>query len=633
MRRIVGFLLVAFVGASILPAVARSEPNGERPLARLSAGVPARATGALDLVLTLDRPASSKVLSRLAALGAWAWAARHIAVAAVRIPPGRIDDLRRVEGVVAVHPNRSLTLFDRPSTGSPPPAVPGLAPEAGFGAAVPVPGLGVTGRGVTVAIVDSGIDFTHPDLAPAMVANVKFHATGLSAPAPPVEGLPNTDTTSGHGTHVAGDAAGRGIVSGGTYQGAAPGASLVGVAVGEGLHVSSLAVVQGYDWILEHRRQHWIRVVNNSYGTAEFEPFDPDDPVNTATRAAADAGLVVVFAQGNRGDELTMNSYGAAPWVIPVAAGTRAGGVTDFSSGGVDADVLGDCFECSVAGDPRRPLNMGSYHPAVVGLGENVVGPRTSPTIVPFFGARRDVALPPGQQAWYTIQSGTSVASPEVAGIVALILEANPALTPADVRQILQVTARPVPGVPFFRQGYGSADTAGAVGLARALAGKQAEVRDSLDRRQAARDREVLAGLSRALTTSGRAGFWPFGVSSHAFFVDPGAGRLKVVASGFASPNEPLPTLTIVVRDPTGREVARSAPRSPGSSPATILDIDLTGRSDVVRGHWSVEIDDVHPSLNGLVTSTAVVMAATFAQPETPQPVFNSLPRPSAPPR
>jgi serine protease AprX len=224
-RRIVGFLLVALVGASILPAVARSESIRERPLARLNAGVPAQPTRALDLVLTLDRPASPNLLSRLASLGSWAWAARHIAVAAVRIPVARIDDLRRVEGVVAVHPNRSLTVFDRLSTGSPPPAVPGLAPEAGFGAAVPVPGLGVTGRGVTVAIMDTGIDFTHPDLAPAMVANVKFDATGLSAPAPPVEGLPNTDTTSGHGTHVAGDAAGRGIASGGAYQGAGRGAS------------------------------------------------------------------------------------------------------------------------------------------------------------------------------------------------------------------------------------------------------------------------------------------------------------------------------------------------------------------------------------------------------------------------
>ena len=153
--------------------------------------------------------------------------------------------------------------------------LPGQAPPGGFGAALPVPNLGVTGKGVTVAVIDSGVDFTHPDLAPAMVANVKMSPLGADGPLPPVEGLPNTDTTSGHGTHVAGDVAGRGIASNGAYKGAAPGASLVGIGTGEGLTVHSRGVLQSYDWILEHHQEYGIRVTNNSFG-GSFEPFDPE---------------------------------------------------------------------------------------------------------------------------------------------------------------------------------------------------------------------------------------------------------------------------------------------------------------------------------------------------------------------
>ena len=125
-------------------------------------------------------------------------------------------------------------------------------------------------------------------------------------------------------------------------------------------------------------------------------------------------------------------------------------------------------FEANdLAGDPRRPLRMGLYHPSIMALGEYVVGARAAGTIVPVLGARHDLALPPGDQVHYTIQSGTSMASPEAAGIVALVLEANPALRPADVKRVLQITGKPVEGVPFFRQGYGNADPAQAVELAR----------------------------------------------------------------------------------------------------------------------------------------------------------------------
>ena len=428
---------------------------------------------------------------------------------------------------------------------------------------------------MTVAVVDSGVDFTHPDLAEAMVASVKMSPLGSDAPVPPIEGLPNTDTSSGHGTHVAGDVAGRGHASNGEYKGSAPGASLVGIGTGEGLTVHSRGVLQSYDWILANHQKYGIRVVNNSFG-GSFEPFDPAEPINRATKEASDAGIVVVFAQGNDGDEMTMNSSATAPWVIAVAAATQQAGMTDFSSGGLDADVV-DPLTFNVndlAGDPRQPLRMGLYHPSIMALGEYVVGARAAGTVLPVLGARHDVALPAGDQARYTIMSGTSMASPELAGIVALVLEANPALRPADVKRVLQITGKPVPGVPFFRQGYGNADPARAVELARSLVGQSPdEVNRVLDEQQAARDAEILAGLNHPLRTTA---WWKTPPASddsspaadegdgatmdaHKLTVEAGAARLKVTNAGLSLPFVPDPAHAVVVRDAAGREVGSLA--------------------------------------------------------------------------
>src|SRR5207237_10824935 len=86
--------------------------------------------------------------------------------------------------------------------------------------------LKVTGKRITVAILDTGVDFTHPDLAPAMKANVKLAGFGQDpVPTVPIAGIPNSDTSSGHGTHVAGDVAGRGTASHGEQKGLAYGAA------------------------------------------------------------------------------------------------------------------------------------------------------------------------------------------------------------------------------------------------------------------------------------------------------------------------------------------------------------------------------------------------------------------------
>ena len=663
MRRILHFLVVALVGAAVLPVVAGAGPLGDRNVgsdARLAAvapavvaqaeGLSAAPGGLLDLVLTLDRPASPALTGRLRALGSQVWTAEHIRVAAVLLPVARLDALRRVTGVEGIYPNRALHYYDDPPEKPGPklPQLPGQTPPGGFGAALPVPNLGVTGKGVTVAVIDSGIDFTHPDLADAMVANVKMSPLGSDGPIPPIEGLPNTDTSSGHGTHVASDVAGRGVASNGQYKGSAPGASLIGLGTGEGLTVHPRGVLQSYDWVLENQKKYGIRVTNNSFG-GSFERFDPNEPINVATKAATDAGIVVVFAQGNDGDEMTMNSNATAPWVIAVAAGTQKGGITDFTSGGLDADVFDPSkFEADdLAGDPRRPLRMGIYHPSITALGENVVGARAATTVVPTIGLRHDVALPAGEQVRYTIMSGTSMASPELAGIVALILEANPDLLPADVKRVLQITGRSIAGVPFFRQGYGNADPAAAVALARRLKGQPAdEVNRILDEQQAARDAEILAAMPHPLRTTAWSkgslprgdgpvaddGGSPAGDGVHKITVEAGAGQLKVINAGFSLPYLPDPFHTVIVRDAAGKEVGRSEAHLPGQSGTYVLDLDLTKMSGLAWGVWTVEVSEGGLIPAGIFGPDEATVAATFAHPRPPDPVSSILPEMPKPP-
>ncbi len=543
----------------------------------------------LDLVLSLDRPAGPALRRELERLGTWSWAFRRVAVAAVRLPAERLDELAELDGVVAVHLNETL---------------PWLLEESARLVDAPRAwnDLGITGTGVSVAIIDTGVDFTHPDLAPALKANMKLVGMGGPLPAEPVEASPNSDTSTGHGTHVAGDVAGRGIASDGAYRGLAPGAGLVGIGAGDGLTLNYFTVIESYEWVLEHRQQYGIRVVNNSFG-APFSPFDPTNPVNVATKAAADAGLVVVFAAGNDGDEMSLNALAAAPWVLGVGAATKQAGIARFSSAGIEADQPALAFDGGAAqGETRTPLHLGRYHPAFLTPGENVVSTRAPATITSALDAPHDAAtLPPDRLARYTSMSGTSMAAPEAAGVVALLLEADPALRPEEVRRVLQTTARPVAGEPFHRQGYGLLDAGAAVVAALELRSlPRHEVARLLEERQVLRDTEVLAGLSHPTFS----GSWsnsdpdPDGSIRHQVPVVPGTARFKVVTNGVSVPFFGLVEHALIVRDAAGAEVGRAADAA--ASGTTVLDLDLFNLTDAAGktrpyerlafGTWTVEI-------------------------------------------
>ncbi|MEX2392911.1 MAG: S8 family serine peptidase [Actinomycetota bacterium] len=202
---------------------------------------------------------------------------------------------------------------------------------------------GITGRGVGIAIVDTGVDATHPDLiwkqtadlqgvTPKTIANFKMIGrdsaeahTEVPEAGPFLEAnvlgvdVPHSDNTGGHGTHVAGIAAGNGSASEGRFQGAAPGANLIGYGAGETLVVSlGLAAL---DHIHQNHTELGIRVVNNSWGGAG--EWDPDRAVTKAARRLVnDDGLVVVFASGNTGgdgSDIQSSVWGNIPEVIQVA--------------------------------------------------------------------------------------------------------------------------------------------------------------------------------------------------------------------------------------------------------------------------------------------------------------------------
>jgi len=308
-------------------------------------------------------------------------------------------------------------------------------------------GLPVSGRGVTVAVLDTGVDGTHADLAGRVVQNLKLADTqslgvGFNYPAVSTT-LPDTDQVYGHGTFVAGVIAGTGQQSGGKYAGVAPGANILGLSAGD---ASLLFVLSGLDYLLTNGAAFNVRVVNCSFSANTV--FDVNDPVNIATRMLTDNGVNVVFSAGNTGPGSdSLNPYSIAPWVISTGATDNAGKIADFSS----------------RGEFGSPL----FRPTLVAPGVNTVSLRASTlavvTTAEGLAAKDALSLGATELPYYTIGNGTSFSAPQVAGTIALMLEANPNLRPAQVRDILQRTATPLPPYYMYEVGAGMLNAQAAV--------------------------------------------------------------------------------------------------------------------------------------------------------------------------
>ena len=322
----------------------------------------------------------------------------------------------------------------------------------------------VTGRNVTVAVLDTGINSQHTDLAGKVLQNVRLVDTqslpGLFAYPAPLENLTNTDLVSGHGTFVGGVIAGSGLNSLGRFAGVAPGARLLGLSAGD---LNLMHVLSGFDYLLEKRTQYNVRVVNCSFSANTV--FDINDPVNVATKLLTDAGVNVVFSAGNTGSgNGTMNPYAIAPWVIGVGATDAAGRLAGYSSRGNFGDAL--------------------QHPSLVAPGTNIISLRSAPSITGvsgIVGADRE-RLSLTELPFYTTATGTSFSAPQVAGAIALMLEVNPKLTPADVKDILSRTATPMPRYFFHEAGAGMLNTHAAVLEAAFPERQMGEFRSTLSR-------------------------------------------------------------------------------------------------------------------------------------------------------
>ncbi len=344
------------------------------------------------------------------------------------------------------------------------------------------------GRGVTIAFLDSGFH-PHPDIAEPPGRIRAYHDVHDPEGMLETDGEPAADCW--HGTQTCVAAAGSGRLSDGVYRGLASEAPLVLVRVGRGGRISDAAIERGLEWVLANRERHAIRVVSMSLG-GDGDRTLSESRVNRLAEEAVAQGMVLVAAAGNSG-------CGPAPRAVPPATAPSViavGGYDDAndperrslaaycSSFGVTADGLVKPELIAPAMWVAAPILPGTaaYRRAqalarlaaapdyrLVRLGDEV---RSEIPELP-----RDAAALRGWveetlrtekivAAHYQHVDGTSFAAPVVASVVALMLEANPALAPMDVRRILLQTAQPVAGIPAIRQGYGVVDPAAAIAAA-----------------------------------------------------------------------------------------------------------------------------------------------------------------------
>ncbi|NLM37414.1 MAG: S8 family peptidase [Firmicutes bacterium] len=259
---------------------------------------------------------------------------------------------------------------------------------------------GLTGKGVVVAVIDTGIA-PHPDLMQPEPRIVGWYDL--------VYGKKEPYDDEGHGTHVAGIIAGNGYNSGGEFSGVAPGALLVGVKVLDHRGSGPISrVIAGIQWVVEHKEEYRIKILNLSLGAPPEEGYRTD-PASKAVEAAWRAGLLVCVAAGNMGPkQRTITTPGISPRALTV------GSINDQGTIPREDDVINDFSS-------RGPTIDRLAKPDLVAPGANITSLKTD--------------------EGYVAQSGTSMATPMVAGAAALLWEKDPTLTPSRVRELLVATA------------------------------------------------------------------------------------------------------------------------------------------------------------------------------------------------
>lgn len=457
--------------STALPA--QAEPDGARlqpflaqQLASLSATKPAVALVHGESLADAEQAVRDAGLRRSGALEA-------IDVVIASGTKAQIEQVRRADGVTYVEGNQPIEYHQETSNV----ATRGAEAAADLTGA---DGSPLTGEGVSVAVIDSGVDPTHPYLKGAVAANLKSLCDPLTETLCQVLRLPtivDTDTLSvgGHGTHVSGIAVGRPTTlrSGEELQGAAPGAKLVSISTGAAVLI--LGANASLEWVLENHEQPCgagvsaatcppIKVTNNSYGPTGGGSFDPESATVKLQRALAAEGVVTVWAAGNDGGDGSTSltnppSQDPTGGIISVASyfdqdtGTRDGAVSTYSS----------------RGDAEDP----STWPDLSAPGENITS--SCRPYLPICSTGFDFRNGPGllDVGTFNTISGTSMAAPHVAGIVAQLFQANLDATPAQVEDALTSTAyqyadgAPYVGGTSFDKGAGLVDVVAAVEAVR----------------------------------------------------------------------------------------------------------------------------------------------------------------------
>lgn len=459
----------------------------------------ADATDQLEVVATFDGSATTgdALQGAIIDLGAGALGFTHLPLVAALATPAQIEQIRGLPGVRGVF----LSGIEQEYNAE---AITSVQADQAYG--LKVDGLPVDGTGVGIAIIDTGVDATHPDLAWGTKTRQNVHTlgttkdfyefqgrdtlTGLKTPKELkkgaklwIENVPNTDMSmNGHGTHVASTTAGSGAAAGGKYHGVAPGAHVIGINAATPAGFPQLLVLAAFDYIIEHRQDYNIQVVNNSWGSSGA--YNPAEPIPVATKAVHDAGITVVFAAGNDGpDQNTMNRRSVAPWVISVAAACKKGDsplwnpmcYRDYLPGSLlyynnddGRDHLLAYF--SSRGIPGDPIQR----PDVLAPGAYIVSARASNAVeltAVEASWRTPVRCPaPAEYPRYACVSGTSMAAPVVTGVAALLEHATGGrITPDQTLQILMSTATAMPRYETWEVGAGYVDARKAVEAALKL--------------------------------------------------------------------------------------------------------------------------------------------------------------------
>jgi subtilisin family serine protease len=350
-----------------------------------------------------------------------------------------------------------------------------------------------TGKGVTAAIIDSGIDETHKDFGgfscqPGAYAPcesrikrtvVLDHLVGDGFD---FQGLPTTEAFSGHGTHVAGIIGGNGFYTrdgdadaaryggDGYVFGVAPQADLISIKNGDAIWAGLSSF--GLEWLIEHGRENGVRVVNNSWGCIGGCSFDGNSASAQQFRDLYNAGIVVTFAAGNDAggeDGAAFSGNAQSPYVIGVAAYDHTNHqLADFSSRGQKAGT-GTLADPATWTPQSEPAN-GLRRPDVAAPGVNVWSARTltggAASLIPRVNTNDVTGGGSSGFVPYAQMSGTSMATPHVVGAVTLLASACPAAAPLDimrsvmagaVRDKVTKTASSVVAEPF-EVGYGGLD-------------------------------------------------------------------------------------------------------------------------------------------------------------------------------